>query len=297
MHSGWYTDPMKKYLTVALLALILVTPQPTLAAPKSEISVTPEGKVIVKNARIVQAAGRSFFARAEWNDIFLRMLIRTDVNTKITKHFRGTAQYSEILEGHYVNFEGRLNSSSDTFDILASSVQDISLDSDLGTFSGTITSVNSTNNTFSLSTKSDGIITVSLSNSPTITKGALTLTPSLVHAGDKVLAVTGSYTFPTKTLVANGITLFQDPAQFAPQTFIGTFKATQSTTLPTTMTAVIDGKAYTVRLAAKTQILNTRKAPVLLTRFDAGDSIRIYGRKVESLDLIIDAEVVRNISL
>ena len=288
---------MKKHTLGSVIALLLMLPATALAAPKSEISVSADGKVTIKNLHVVQVAGRSYFARAEWDDISLKMLVRTDANTKITKHFKGTAQYGDILQGHYLNVEGHLNSSSDTFDVVASSVQDVSLDSDVGTFSGTVTAVNTNANTLTLATKTDGVITVSLGNAPTITRGSLNLTLSLVGAGDKILAATGSYDFPTKTLTANGITIFQDPAQFTSRTFTGTFKSAEGTSLPTSLIVTINGKDYTVRLGKTSSVLTGGKKPVVLSRFVTGDPLRIYGKRVESLDPIIEAEVVRNTNL
>ncbi len=288
---------MKKFLFLAALSLILIGSSAVYAAgPKSELSIDTEGRVTIKNARIIQVAGKSFFARAEWNDIFLRVLIRTDDKTKISKRFKGSALYADIQEGHYLNVEGRLNTSSDTFDIVASSIQDLSLESDTGKFSGTISAINIPANTFTLATKEEGKITVSLAGA-TITKGSLMLKPDLLRVGDKVLAAVGSYTFPTKTLAAAGITIFQDPAQFISKTYVGKLISVQGTSLPTTLSVAIDGRDYVVQLSTTTEILNTAKKHVLLSRFLTGDPIRIYGKKVESLSNIIEAEVVRNINI
>lgn len=290
---------MKKYIQYILGILILISLGTTsvhAASLKSEISVNQDGKVVIKNAKIMQLAGKSFFARAEWNDIYLKFLIRTDDSTKITKRVKGTTNYSEIKEGHIVNVEGRLNTSSDNLDIVATAIQDLSLDSNVGTFSGTVIAVNPTANTFSLSTKAEGVITVA-ADSATITKGSLTITPAHIKIGDKVLSATGTYTFTTKTLAAGGVTLYQDPSQFAPKTVIGVLKSVSSTSVPTTLTVAIEGKIFTVNISAKTELLNNARKNAVLSRFVPGDSLRIYGSRIESLDLILNAEVVRNTTL
>ena len=60
---------------------------------------------------------------------------------------------------------------------------------------------------------------------------------------------------------------------------------------------MIDGKVYTVNLAQTTLVLNKVRSAALLSRFVVGDTVRIYGRIEEVDEPIIDAEILRNISL
>jgi translation initiation factor IF-1 len=84
---------------------------------------------------------------------------------------------------------------------------------------------------------------------------------------------------------------------YKPRNFQGALKEIVSTNIPGSIKVMVDGKIYTVKITDKTSILNTVRNKVSLNRFETDDTIRIYGAIREVDEPIIDAEIVRNISL
>jgi hypothetical protein len=118
-----------------------------------------------------------------------------------------------------------------------------------------------------------------------------------INVGDTITKASGDYDLPTKTLNANSVTTFVDPLYYKPKNFQGTLKEVLGTTLPASLKVSVDGKIYTVNLTTKTSVWNTLRNSVSLSRYVAGDTVRIYGAIREVDEPIIDAEIVRNISL
>jgi hypothetical protein len=78
-------------------------------------------------------------------------------------------------------------------------------------------------------------------------------------------------------------------------TIEGKISSIEGTTLPTTMVVKTEEKVYTVNIATNTSVLNESWLRAVLSSFNVGDKIRVYGT-VHS-DLTMDATVVRDTSL
>ena len=78
-------------------------------------------------------------------------------------------------------------------------------------------------------------------------------------------------------------------------TIEGKISSIEGTTLPTTMVVKTEDKVYTVNIATNTSVLNESWLRAVLSSFNVGDKIRVYGT-VHS-DLTMDATVVRDTSL
>lgn len=260
-----------------------------------EIQINPAGKVFIRGAKVVQVAGNSFFTRVEWDDISLKVLLRTDTTTKILKKYSGTAIASDIKEGHYLDIEGTLNTSADNLDIVGTVVRDLSLQTDGATFSGTIQKVGSGSAT--LKTATGEIITLSIGPETKISKGTLQLTPELVQPGNKALRAVGVYSFQTKTLATAELILERDSALYKPQIFEGVFRSSATTTREINLVVEIGKVPFTVFFTEKTAILNRARTKTSFNRFVPGDTVRIYGTRRESLTPQIDAEIIRNTNI
>jgi hypothetical protein len=57
------------------------------------------------------------------------------------------------------------------------------------------------------------------------------------------------------------------------------------------------GQIYTVYLNNNSSVLNKEKKATTLSRFEEGDKVRLYGAIREADELLIDAEVIRNMDL
>lgn len=288
---------MQKKFTILLLALLILAPTGTVRALSSEIHVTKGGKASISSAKIMQTAGNTFYARLYWGDAFVRFTIKTNSTTKF---LRGTGEgttIAEIKDGDLVDVSGELQSQSDTLTIIASSVKNSSVQKEQSVISGTVTSVDLTARQFTLNNKERGVVTVHVATTTVFLKGTRTLDLEHVRIGDRVSKTSGDYDIPSKTLSAQSVTIYVDPALYKPRLFIGKLNETPSSTEATTIKVTISDTLFTVFLNDKTIILRNNRSTTTLQRFVAGDTIRLYGTRREVDEPIIDAEVVRNTNL
>ena len=98
-----------KYSAFTVCALFLVVfAAPVLAAPASEIHITPDGTFTAKNVTVMQKSesGSTFFSRVMWGDIFLRITVLaapSGTAAKITKNNGGAATYTDVKVGDLLN--------------------------------------------------------------------------------------------------------------------------------------------------------------------------------------------------
>jgi len=287
------------YLITAVFAAFSLLPFSVSAGIRSEIIIDANGNVSAKNVKVfmVPEPGKStfFYARAYWDDIFIRMTILTDDKTVITKKYGEKSSVFDIKEGDMVSVEGVFPTSADSLNIKASKITDLSLERESKEISGKITSIDSSLSSFSVFTSKGYSIKVNILGTP-ITKGVRTIGAGELAAGDRVLSITGIFDYRTDTIDADKITIYQDNVVFYPRNFQGTLKGLSGTSLPTTATVTVSGKDYIVHLSDKAEILSRSRAKTNLTRFVAGDTVRFYG-SIRPTDLsAVDAEIIRDMN-
>lgn len=300
---------MKKLTILAILTAILAfsgvsaqvvkeIPNPQKVGTTSEIHVTNDGKVTIQGAYVQQVAGSTFYLRIYWGDSYFKVIARTNSNTKITRKYGGSALVSEIKAGDFLTITGKILEGSDSFNVIAETVKDWSLQDEKAKYSGKVASVGVPDTySFTITLTDGSLVTVHTTPDTDIVKGSLRISVSELKSGDKITSATGVYKYPTKTLEAKNVVVYQDQSLFWPKNFEGKLESISSLGLPTILSVNIDGQIYNVYLGEGAVILNKNKETTTLQRFVVGDTVRFYGM-IRKTDLsAIDAEVVRNKSL
>lgn len=285
---------MKK---IKILGLVLFFIPFYTHALSSGVHITKDGNVVISQAKIMQLAGNSFYARLYWDEAYVRFLIKTGNNTKFLRGTGEATTLSEVSMGDVVDLVGKLESGGDSLIVVASSIKNSSVQKQGEILSGKVTSVDLPNRLFYLNTKNNGIVTIKTTFETVFTKGSRTLDLEHVKVGDTITKTAGDYDIPTKTLLARTVLTYVDPNYYKAKNFQGTLTELSSTSLPGSIKIKIDGLIYTVNLTDKTLVWNKTKSSVVLNRFVTGDTIRAYGTIREVDEPIIDAEIIRNINL
>lgn len=285
----------KTYATILITTAVMLVPHSAFALT-SEMHVTKDGSASMSQAKVMQIAGNTFFARLYWSDAFIRFTIKTN---SATKFFRGTGEATtraEIKEGDILDVVGTLETGSDTLNLVATSVKNSSVQKGQATLSGTVTSIDLSQRQFTMSTKDNGDVTVKTGIATPFLKGTRTLTIGDLHVGDTVTKTSGDFDYTTKILITDKVSIYTDMSVYKPQNYIG--KLTETPTTGATSIKITVGKIiYAVYFNDKTGIMRANRSAATLARFVAGDSIRFYGTRREVDDPIIDAEVIRNTDL
>jgi hypothetical protein len=299
-----------KLFILSFIAIVCISfPSPVVFAQTQEpeykmvfstdqtVSIDKDGKVSVNAAKVIQVSGTTIFAQSRFGNAPLRWILPTNANTVIHKRFDGIISVKEIAYGDLINFDGVLNLSGDSLNVTVSNLVDWTRKDEAGSFSGTVTTLATTSKGFLLKTPTGQKITVIIGDTTTITKGKLTISLAQIKIGDKINETSGTLDVPSKTLQANKIVVYQNPAVFYSQNFQGTLKSIDLTQNPPLLILTIGTKDYTVHVSSGAPILNSARAAVSPSRFMIGDTIRIYGA-IRQTDLnTIDATLVRNTSL
>lgn len=267
-------------------------------SPKPEISINKDGEISIIGAKVIQFAGSTIYTRVTWENSFIRLLVKTGQSTNITRRFGESIKISNIAVGDYLSIDGVLESSADSLSIMASSLKDLSDQTQQNNFSGTITAIDSSLQSFTLNAKNIGSIRVNLNTSTSITLGTRIVDVGHLKVGSKITSITGVYNYADKSFQAQGIVVYIDMGIFKAKNFSGILKAAPGKNLPTTMVVTIKSTDYLVKLSENTQVINNKRKAVALSRFVEGDSIVFYGAIQENDNPIIDnVEIVRNASL
>lgn len=290
----------KKIITsimFAIFATLLVLTPTGAAKAASEVNITRDGKVFISDAKVAQIAGSTVFARLYWGEAFIRFTIKTNSATKFTRATGEATTIAEIKEGNSLEVSGILDSGGNTLSIVATTIKNSSVQKEQALFFGDVAGIDFAKKQFTLNTKKAGLITVSAGATTQFIKGSRTLDLEHVKIGDYVMKVTGDYDLSTKTLAAKTVVTYVDSTIYAPKNFEGILDEISGTSLPTTLKVSINGTQYTVHLNEKTIIRKNDKSLVSLSRFLGGDTVRLYGAIREVDEPIIDAEIVRDLSL
>ncbi|HEY4509273.1 MAG TPA: hypothetical protein VJC13_03315 [Candidatus Paceibacterota bacterium] len=270
---------------------------PTLIFAASEVHITSDGKATVSQLKVMQIFGSTLATRMYWGSAYVRLTVKTGDKTKF---YRGTGEVttlSEITEGNILDITGELESGSDSLSLVASTVKNSSVQKQQTVISGVVTGVDLGNKRFSMKSSKYGVVTINASGGTVFTKGTRSLDIEHVKVGDMVTKASGDYDLSTKTMTATSVTTFIDPKTFVAKNYEGSLVEVGSATLPTTLKVKIGSLTYIVNLSAKASVLRKNRNAVGLNRFVAGDSVRLYGAIREVDDPIIDAEIIRNLSL
>ncbi len=275
----------------------------TVGAGKPELHIKPDGTLVLKSGKVDQIAGSTLYIGIKWGTLQMRFTMKTDSRTAVTKRYGGTVSVAQISVGDYIDVEGEFFEGSDFFGVQALKVKDWSLQEEAGTYSGVITEV-TPDQRFMLRTPQNQTITVGLSTSSalSIKKGSISVPFGRLQKGETVLRASGVYDYARNVLTADTISVYQGKTEFLPRNFEGTLKQMSAPTIPATIVVTVSGKDYTVRISEKTPLLKKNKNTAQLARFVVGDTIRFYGavreeEKTLQDALVVDAEVVRNLSL
>lgn len=268
------------------------------AAAPSDIHIKPDGTFSATNVVVFQKSGTSnFFSRVTWGDAYVRVTVLANKDTVITKAHGETMAANDIREKDVLDVEGRLSSGEGALVINATRIRDTSLQVESKNISGTVASVNAGNSSFILSNSTFGATTtVVLSPSAVIQKGVRTITLGDVVPGDTVLSASGSYDYTKNVFSTSLMEIYQDKTIFKPRNFEGTLKSISATALPATLVVTVGNADYTVYLAESASVLKNNRKPATLSRFVAGDTVRLYGSVRQANFKEIDAEIVRDLN-
>lgn len=273
----------------------------SVGAGKPEVHIKQDGAMTIRGAKVDQILNTTLFLTTRWGTMSLRWTMKTDGGTKVVKRYGGNAQVADIKLGDYLDAEGEFFVGSDFFGLTARFVKDWSLQEERETFSGVVVEVNP-DSTFTLRTPLGKAVIVRAATTTVIRKGAVSLPWGRIVSGDTVALADGVYDYTRNTLTAGQIVVFQPKISFVARNYEGVLKRIDAPRLPTTLVVSIGGVNYTVRMSEKTAVLKNNRTAAELTRFVAGDTVRFYGplREEEKTlrdELVVDAEVVRNLNL
>ena len=285
-----------KNKVVYFLGLVTIIFPITFVTAGTVVNINSNGDAVILGSKVMQLAGGTLFSRMYWGDSYVRLTIRTNSSTKFYRATGEATTLSEIAEGNVLDVSGSINSGSDVLTITATSIKNESVQKKQNVFSGKVTSIDPSGS-FTLNTASYGDVTVKTDSNTQFIKGSRSLDFNHLLVGDTITKASGDYDIPTKTLQATSIVTFVVPDYYKPKNFQGILQTVTGVTPPTSITVLIDGKSYTVNITSSTSILNAVRNTVLLSRFVSGDTVRIYGAIREVDDPIIDAQILRNISL
>lgn len=289
-----------KTAILATIFSLFFLPILAIADARSEINIDSNGKMSIKNLKVtmVPEPGKSkfFYARAVWDNVFIRITVLTNDKTDISKKYGEKASVFDIKDGDILSVEGILPSSSDTLNVQASKIVDLSLEREDKEVSGKVIAMMTSPYGFTIRSSKGNIIGVNILGGTTITKGARAITRSELAPGDTVLSVKGTFDYTNSTIDAASIEVYQDKGVFKPRNFQGILVSISGAALPVTAVVLTEGKQYTVYLPSTAGILNKAKGKTNLTRFVAGDAVRFYGTVRKTNLSEIDADVMRNLN-
>lgn len=263
-----------------------------------DFHIDKEGNISVSQAKVMQISGTTFYVRYYVGLAFIRILVKTETSTKVYRRFGDEILLHDITAGDTINFEGKIESGADSLSVIATKITNFSNQKEIVSFKGVITAATAgdTTGSFILTDKNQNTVIIAAGTTTQIRKGSRIIPPGLVLVGDRVIDTVGTYDHDTNTLDANVLVIYVDPKIFMARNFEGTLRSVSAGN-PPTLSLNAEGKDYTIILSGNTEILNKQRKKVSIKRYLEGDTVRIYGAIREAEEPIIDAEIVRNVSL
>lgn len=301
---------MKKGLIFALIAMMFpifvgavdtdYLPA-TVGAGAPEVHINRDSLMQLKSARVDQLVGTTLFLTMKWGQMMMRFTMKTDNQTVVIKRYGGAATVAQIKVGDYIDADGEFFVGSDFFGLTARFVKDWSLQEESETFSGKISEINS-DGTGILKTGAGKNIFIRSATSTNLRKGSVVIPWGRLMKGDSVTFADGIYDYAKNTLIVNQIIITQSQAPFIPRNYEGELRQIEGTAVSTTLTVRVNGADYRVKVNEKSLIYKKNKSTGQLARFVVGDTVRFYGKlreeeKTLGDELVVDAEVVRNLNL
>ncbi|HRY62785.1 MAG TPA: hypothetical protein P5056_03390 [Candidatus Paceibacterota bacterium] len=286
------------------LVLILALAVPTVSFAQllnpekinSDIKIDTAGNISAQNVKIIQFAGNTIYGRLFWEESSIRITVKTD-KASITKKYGEKMAVSEMKLDDRLNVDGSLEIGTDNLTVIAKTIKNVSDQNQAGKFSGIITGPAAPYG-FLLKTDSGETITLAANSSLVVDKGNRRLGYNDIKVGDRVLEVEGVLNRANNILDAKRVKIYIDLSVFNGRNYQGILKSLSGTELPTTATVTVGGRDYTVKLGAKTSVLNNKKYATKLSRFVIGDTVRFYGAIPEGDDMYyVIGEVIRNLEL
>ena len=296
------STPLYTLLATFLLCALTATSlsAQTMQGKNADLSqdfhISKDGTTTIGQVKVMQVAGTTLYVRYNIGLAFIRIVVKTDAQTKVFRRYGDEIRLNQIVQGDTLSVEGTIETGSDSLSLMARKLVNITNQKEIQGFKGTLSGIASTSENFILTTSNGENITHITSSSTQIRKGTRILSPAVLQIGDRILDASGTYDRATKRLDSTVVLIYTDMTKYKERNFEGTFKSA-STGIPQTITFGTEGVDYTVVLPGKADILTKNRKPVSIQRFVAGDTIRIFGKIREVDEPIIDAEVVRNLSL
>ena len=133
---------------------------PSSAGVKLEVAMSENGEVSVSGARVRSVSDSGFTAETLWGAGKLTWKVETDENTPITRKNGSRITLTEVTAGDYVSFTGSIQTNMAPFTVNATSVRDWSIGDNHTVLSGTVSDIDPSTGTFTLTTGKGGVITV-----------------------------------------------------------------------------------------------------------------------------------------
>jgi uncharacterized membrane protein len=283
-------------MKIILATVIFLLPIQALAL-SSEVHIYKDGKVSMKGVKVMQLAGPTFFTRLYWGDAFVRLTVKTNSGTVFYRATGEKTTLSEVAVEDILDLEGELEPGGSALVIIPKTVKNTSVVKEQSVLSGKVTSIDINKNSFTLESKSRGEVSVNLLDNSHFIKGNRNIDLNRLKIGDDITKVDGDYDYSNKSIKAQRVVAYVDLKTFEPKVHIGNLTAIGGTNLPTELSVNISGSNYKVNLRKDASMLNKAWGRTSLSRFVVGDTIRIWGAIREVDELIIDAEVVRNLNI
>lgn len=263
----------------------------------SEVHITKDGKASFSGAKVMQLAGGTIFARLYWGEAYVRFTIKTNSKTKFLRATNEETTLAEISLGDWLDVSGLLESGGDTLSVNAETVKNSSVQKEQTETSGKVISVDLPARKFTLNSPKLGIIIVNTGTSTQFIKGTRTLDLEHIVVGDTITKISGEYDFNTKTLTAGSVVTYVNLNNYKLKNFEGVLQSVTGTSLPTSVKVKIGDISYTVNLSVNASVMSKNRKPANLNRFISGDTVRLYGAIREVDEPVIDATILRNMSL
>ena len=262
-----------------------------------ELHINNNGTVLIRGIKVDSVSGSAINGTVAWGSYSLPVVINTTSATKVIRRFGASTPITQISSGDYVSVEGSLDQTQSALTVNGSFVKDWSIQDKSATFSGTVSSVDASSNSFVLASRQRGNITVDVTASTTIMKGNQTATFADIAQGATISEVSGTWDTVSNTLTASKVRIYVNEALLNKRIFVGTIQTISGTTAPTTLTVQVGQTAYTVNVAANTTLITSKWNATTLSGMATGNTVRIYGSVDPSNTGTINALVVRDVSL
>ncbi|HEU5114746.1 MAG TPA: DUF5666 domain-containing protein [Candidatus Paceibacterota bacterium] len=260
-----------------------------------EVHLYDNGKAVLRGVHVTAVNGTNISAATDYGSYAINWTINAANLSQIDRRYGGHTPVSEIQVGDYLGVSGSLDETASSPTVVATYIKDWSLQARYSSFGGTVSAVNASAGSFTLSNANHADITVQTSTSTVFKKGDVAIGFADIHVGDKITRTDGVFDNASNVLQASRVYVYANVGLLNARTFQGTLSAISGTTLPATLTITMGSStSFTVNVPNNISILNRNWGQSSLANFQTGDTIRIYGAVEPANMTTIDATVVRD---